>query len=365
LADVSIFSSYQVQFYASGTAALASAFVSVLEAREDLSPSAQSEVIFPAYGCPDLISAAEFSGIKPILVDLDIASPWLDLSQIESAITANTVAIVAVNLFGIGERWSQLREVADRNKLVLIEDSAQFFPAGKDPFEWQGDMVVLSFGRGKPVSVLGGGAVLTKNTSLYKCLPKPAQTPATPGQRLLFRLKATIYNAMVSPYLYWLPQALPFLHLGETRYHPLLNIEAMDAVRLEVLAANISSYQNDHDAIARCEKISSIMSSLHHVRNLPLIGDSEEMPRLLRYPLLLEESSRDRVYKRLQQAGLGVSTMYQKSLPKISGLSHLLDDGQHFKNAEEFASRLITLPTHARVSTKDVEKMEAVIRDSV
>jgi dTDP-4-amino-4,6-dideoxygalactose transaminase len=364
LANISVFSSYQTQFYASGTAALAAALVAVLGAAGKSKERAHVEVILPAYGCPDLISAVVFAGVKPVLVDLEADRPWLDLSLMSAAITENTVAIVAVNLFGIAERWPQLRTIAHQNDVVLIEDSAQYFPDGSEQLGWQGDLVVLSFGRGKPVSLLGGGAVLTKKTSLYEHLPKPQSAALTLSQRLLFSLKTSIYNAMISPFLYWLPQALPFLHLGETRYHPLMAIEAMDQVRLDVLASNVSRYQNDTEAVTRCEKISSMLGSLTRVNNLPLINDTEVKQRLLRYPLLVEEASRARVYKKLKQAGLGASTMYPASLPKIAGLSHILDDKRRFINAESFASRLIALPTHSTVSDKSIKKMKALLRDA-
>ena len=56
-----------------------------------------------------------------------------------------------------------LRPLADAAGAVLIEDSAQAFPRDGGGDFWQGDLVVLSFGRGKPVSLLGGGAVLYRD----------------------------------------------------------------------------------------------------------------------------------------------------------------------------------------------------------
>ena len=374
LADVSVFSTYQIQYYASGTAALAAALVASLDASLTTTPlttaqgteaktkkRAQPEIILPAYGCPDLISAAVYAGVKPILVDLEADSPWLDLQLVVAAITENTIAIVAVDLFGIPERWTQLREISDQFKLVLIEDSAQYFPGVEDDYCWQGDLVVLSFGRGKPVSLLGGGAVLTRKNSLYKCLPKPETKPSSWIKQIKFGLKTRLYNVMISPLLYWLPQTLPFLHLGETHYHPLQSIEPMDQSCLNVLASNISRYQCDVEAMSRCQKISDMLESSGNVKNLPLINDIEVKTRLLRYPLLVEEPSRDGLYETLKQAGLGASVMYPAALPKIAGLEHILDNTV-FENAEKFAARIITLPTHRYVSNNVIAKMKTVFK---
>lgn len=382
LADVPEFSSYKTHYFASGTAALAAALISAKtmnsgtdhgRGRGEETKKGEAEVIFPAYGCPDLISAAVFAGVKPVLVDLEADSPWLDLSLLQAAITENTIAIVAVDLFGIAERWTQLRAIAEQHDLVLIEDSAQYFPGRNNERDWQGDIVILSFGRGKPVSLLGGGSVLIKTAlvkterakleMLYAFLPKPVTKPTTLHSRFLFGLKARVYNVMISPYLYWLPQVLPFLHLGETRYHPLLGIDAMDQLRLDTLASNISRYQQDDGALTRSNKISSVLCSSGKVNNLPLIKDIEVNTRLLRYPLLLEEASRDRIYGMLKQAGLGVSIMYPASLPNIIGLEHILDS-KEFKNAEAFAARILTLPTHRYVSDKVIAKLKAIFEKS-
>ena len=352
-----LFALYQTQFYASGTAALAAAITAAMKLKNCSRP----EIILPAYGCPDLVSAVIYAGAKPVLVDLEAERPWLDLSQLAAAITEDTVAIVAVNLFGIAERWTQLRELAKPGDVVLIEDSAQYFPGKDEQIDLQGDLVVFSFGRGKPVSLLGGGAVLAKETSLFDLLPKAQIKPATLSQRFSVGLKARLYNAMISPFLYWLPQALPFLHLGETRYHVLPDIEAMDQVRAELLASNISCYQADARAKGRCEKISTMLNSLEGVIDLPQVCAMKRNRRLLRYPVLVVAAERDRIYGKLHQAGLGVSIMYPASLPEINGLNHIFDKDHNFPNAQSFASRLITLPVHSSVSDKDIDSMSILL----
>jgi len=357
-----MFPPYQVKYYASGTAALAAALIATMKVKNIQS----AEVILPAYGCPDLISAIEFAGAKPILVDFEMDRPWLDLAQIELAITEKTVAIIAVNLFGISERWDLLRKLADKKDLTLIEDSAQYFPGMDEWHEWHGDLVVLSFGRGKPVSLLGGGAVLAKQSPLFEQLPRFENIANSLAERFSYRLKATLYNAVISPFLYWLPQSLPFLHLGETRYHALADIEMIDQVCLDLLPCNIARYQDDVHVVLCAEKISIMLDTVGDesgdaIINLPQACGTEVNHRLLRYPVLLTASTRDQVFHKLSRAGLGASIMYPASLPKINGLEHILGDKQNFPNAELFASRLITLPMHSFVSEKNIKKMKALL----
>ena len=146
----SIFRPYTAPFYNSGTSALAAAIIVSINKRRTSSP----EVIIPAYTCPDLVSAILFAGAQPILVDFEKDKPWIDLDQLQEKITTETVAVIAVNLFGIPERIKLLKEIIGEKNITLIEDSAQSFLTPEESMRCLGDIVVLSFGRGKPVNML-------------------------------------------------------------------------------------------------------------------------------------------------------------------------------------------------------------------
>ncbi|MDH5710705.1 MAG: DegT/DnrJ/EryC1/StrS family aminotransferase [Gammaproteobacteria bacterium] len=357
-------SRYQPHYYASGTAALAAAIIAAIKLKNVGRP----EVILPAYGCPDLISAAVFAGAQPVLVDLEADCPWMNLAQLAEKTSEQTVAIIGVNLFGISERLSQLRILAERVGAVLIEDSAQAFPGSSGVCVWQGDLVILSFGRGKPVSLLGGGAVLCNKekasySELTRLMPegemRARSNMLAPVQ---FWLKAKLYNGMINPRLYWLPQSLPFLHLGETRYHPLSEIASMDKERLSRLATNIKAYQSNtvgvqnklREILAQCDLDKYGITDLPHLCKIP------EQQRLLRYPLLVRRDARDELYEKLSRIGLGVSRMYPAILPEIDGLE-MLKQQCNFSEAKSFAERLLTLPTHAQVKQRDIDHIGMII----
>jgi dTDP-4-amino-4,6-dideoxygalactose transaminase len=354
----SFFSPYQPRFYASGTAALAAAIIAATR----LKPAQHSEVILPAYSCPDLVSAVVYAGVKPVLVDLEPGRPWMDLAQLQNAVNPQTVAVVAVDLFGIPERLAQLRPVAEKAGTLLIEDSAQAFPGVREEMSWYGDLVVLSFGRGKPVSLLGGGAVLVREPAMLEHLPQCNQQQDDGGDAL-FKLKAALYNRMILPWLYWLPQALPFLHLGETRYHPLSEIGCMDAGRLALLPANIADYRNG--AMQAQAALTGMLGELDPasfgVTDLPRVCGVSPDRQLLRYPLLVDTERRSRLYDELHKRGLGPSLMYPTALPDIDGLETLLAEQGPFPDAEAFAAGIITLPLHRRVTNRDIKRMHKVI----
>ena len=351
-----VFSPYRPFFYNSGTASLAAAIAAAIRNK----PVEKPEVILPAYGCPDIVSAAVFSGAKPVLVDLENDRPWMNLEQLSASINSNTVAVVAVDLLGIPERIAAIRNIVDQADVLLIEDSAQAFPFRVEKPFWGGDLVVLSFGRGKPVTLLGGGAVLVRDPALGSLL---AQGSSQYGGGRLFGLMALLYNLMRSPYLYWIPLGLPFLHLGDTRYHPLPAIETMDPARLRLLDRNVSEYQHHKNdvQVALADIAKETGASGGMVIDLPGVCRVKPHRRLLRYPLLIQAEWRDRVYYRLRNAGLGPSLLYPSSLPRIHGLDELLQGQGDFPAADAFARRILTLPTHEGVRNADIGKIREIL----
>ena len=355
-AQEDFFSPYIPYFYNSGTASLAAAISAAIRYK----PVDKPEVILPAYGCPDIVSAAVFSGAKPVLVDLENERPWINLEKLSASINSHTVAVVAVDLLGITERLAAIRSIVSKADVLLIEDSAQSFPVPVEKPYWEGDLVVLSFGRGKPVTLLGGGAVLVRNGALGRLLTE-GSGQYNAGR--LFGLTARLYNLMRSPYLYWIPLSLPFLHLGETRYHPLTAIETMDPVRLRLLSRNVSKYQHHtNDVQAALADIARGLGDGGEAWiDLSAVCRVQPHQRLLRYPLLVQAEWRDRVYHRLRNAGLGPSLLYPSSLPRIHGLENLLRGQGDFPAADAFARRILTLPTHEGVRKADVCRIREIL----
>ncbi len=83
------------------------------------------EVIVP----PMTMSATAMSpliyGGIPVFVDIEDNYYCLDIKKVKSAITKKTKAIVVVNLLGHPAKLKELRALADRNNIFLIEDAAQ------------------------------------------------------------------------------------------------------------------------------------------------------------------------------------------------------------------------------------------------
>jgi len=83
------------------------------------------EVIVPPATMSATAMAPIFYGGIPVFADIETDTFCLDIDRVEEAITPKTRAILAVNLFGHPARLHELRALADRRGLILIEDNAQ------------------------------------------------------------------------------------------------------------------------------------------------------------------------------------------------------------------------------------------------
>ena len=83
------------------------------------------EVIGVAAGFPTTVNPILQFGAVPVFVDVDPHTWNIDPQKVEEAINSNTKAIIAVSWFGLPANLKELRAIADRYELFLIDDSAE------------------------------------------------------------------------------------------------------------------------------------------------------------------------------------------------------------------------------------------------
>lgn len=127
------------------------------------------EVIVPSNTFIATALAVSYTGAKPVFVEPDLKSFNLDPERIEDKITDRTKAVMAVHLYGQPAPMKEIREIADRYGLKVIEDSAQAHGATYRGRRTGGigDAAGFSFYPGKNLGALGdGGAVVTNDKEL-------------------------------------------------------------------------------------------------------------------------------------------------------------------------------------------------------
>ena len=111
-----------------------------------------------------------FERAKPVFVDIDEKTYNMDTGQIEAKITERTKAILPVHIFGQPVNMHDIRQIAIKHGLYIIEDSCEAIGA-----EWNGkkagtmsDAGVFAFYPNKQMTTGEGGIVVTNNEALAK-----------------------------------------------------------------------------------------------------------------------------------------------------------------------------------------------------
>lgn len=133
-----------------------------------LGAGAGDEVIVGDYTFPATGHSVVWSGATPVFADVrpDIWS--LDPAAVEAAITPRTVGILAVDVFGQPADYDELRAIADRHGLWLMEDAACSAGASYKgrPAGSLADVATFSFHGRKGITAGEGGALTTDRADL-------------------------------------------------------------------------------------------------------------------------------------------------------------------------------------------------------
>jgi perosamine synthetase len=111
-------------------------------------------------------------GATPVFADVDPVTLNMDPAAVETAITERTRAIVAVDMFGYPCELDELRGIADRHGLTLIEDACESVGASYRgrPLGAHGPSAVFAFYPNKQMATGEGGVVTTHSEEEWQLL---------------------------------------------------------------------------------------------------------------------------------------------------------------------------------------------------
>lgn len=126
------------------------------------------EVILPTFTIISCITQIIRCGATPVLVDSDPVTWNMDVSKVESRITARTKAIMVVHIYGLPVDIEPLLQIAGRHGLKVIEDAAEMH--GQEyrgrPCGSFGDLSTFSFYPNKHITTGEGGMIVTDSDAL-------------------------------------------------------------------------------------------------------------------------------------------------------------------------------------------------------
>lgn len=327
----------------SGKAALAL----ILQGLSTLSP--RKKVVIPAYTCYSVPSAVLKAGLAIALCDVDPDTLDFDFSALERLADERTLCVLPTHLFGIPSDVARVRRICSARGILIVEDAAQAMGVVHEgrKLGTLGDAAFFSLGRGKTVTCGSGGVILTSSKEIAASIRTLhaglGREPSAARARSI--IEAVLMKAFLNPSLYWLPDGMPFLGIGETRFlpdFPMYRLSGFKAGMLGIWRARMEE-QN------RCRE----RNGRYFVDALGLRKEgiySRAIP-FLRFPVVAE-SPEGKADACASLRHLGVSPMYPGSVNRIDELRDRFA-GTACPGAERTAATLFTLPTHVLLTDRD------------
>ena len=348
-------------FVSSGRAALAILFKALRRG------SSRREVVIPAYTCFSVPSAVARAGLTIRLCDVDPKTLDLDLNALGRLDLNKALCIVPSGLYGLPGDLVALEQIAITSGAFLVDDAAQCLGATKEGRACGsfGDAGFYSLGRGKGITTMGGGVLVTHRPDLAQRIAGTVRDLPQPSARAVGVAVASslAYSAMLEPSRYWLLDHAPFLGLGVSRFEPDFPITRLSAYQTR-LAARLLPRLDSYNAVRR-RHADQLRSGIEGVEGIEIPRPGEgTSPVYLRFPILArDEAHRSHLLRRLREAEIGASASYPTAIGEIPGIgSYLARRQEACPGARMIAGRILTLPTHPGVTPRDIEAMVSIIR---
>ena len=319
--------------FSSGKAALAF----TLLALKEMTPE-RDKVVMPAYVYYSVPLAVVRVGLKVVPCDLRPHTLEMDLEKLSPLLTKTTLCVIVPHLFGLPARMSEIVKKCHEKDIIVVEDAAQAIGIkynGK-MLGTQGDIGFFSLGRGKTLSTVEGGILITNDDSIGRLLQSKLSLLDSYKtiEKVILLIKVILLFLFTRPNLYWLPRMLPFLRLSETFFDPKFPIKKMSGVQAG-LAGNWRS-KLTHFNNQRKQHTQRFVKGLSSNAFTSFFRDNGFVPACLRFPLVVEKiEDKKRILSESEKKGLGIMFTYPDSIDGIPELANMLNQCSYQEQSNE------------------------------
>lgn len=155
------------------------------------------KIALQAFTCLVVPNSIKWAGALPYYLDID-ESLNLDPENLKAKLKENFKVVIVQHTFGIPAQLDKIIQLTEENNLFLIEDCAHSLGA-----KYQNKLVggfgeasIFSFGRGKVISSVSGGALILNNPSLFDKF-------ISAYQKLNYPPKSWVFKILLHPIITW------------------------------------------------------------------------------------------------------------------------------------------------------------------
>jgi dTDP-4-amino-4,6-dideoxygalactose transaminase len=277
------------------------------------------EVIVPTNTFIATWLAVTYAGATPVPVEPDIHTYNLDSSLIELAITSRTRAIMVVHLYGQPAAMDEIKTIANKYNLKIIEDAAQAHGAtykGKKAGSL-GDAAGFSFYPAKNIGAIGDGGAVTTNDAT---LATKIRLLRNYGSKEKYQHEVAGFNS---------------------------RLDELQAAFLRAKLKKLDDWNTQRQKIAQ-----AYLDALKHLPIvLPMAIDGTVSAWHL---FVIRTKDRDGLRKHLQEAGIETAIHYPKSPHLQDAYQYLGFTKNAFPIAEAMQDQIVSLPFYPQIEEDNV-----------
>lgn len=271
------------------------------------------------------------TGATPVFVDVEKDTGNIDADVIEKAITKKTKAILPVHLYGQMVDMKKILSIAKKHNLKVIEDSAHALESERDGIKpgQKSFGSCFSFYATKGITSAEGGAFSSNDGSVAKLVKKLRSHGITSELAQRERTGLKTYDVDVLGWKYNMDNVKAALLI-----HQVKKIEKHWKRREEIAQKYRKAFEKLEIEMPREYKNSK------HGRHI--------------FPIWVDAQKRNAVLNYLNKNGVGAVINY----PAIHLFSFYRNMGfkdRMFPNAEEIASREISLPLYSKLKDREAD----------
>ncbi len=278
------------------------------------------EVITVANSFIATSEAITMTGARAVFVDCDTQTYNIDIQKVSAAITPRTKAIVPVHLYGQPANMKELKSIAQKNGLFLVEDAAQAHGAEIDGqrIGTLGALASFSFFPGKNLGAFGdAGAIVTNSEEL-----------ATKCRMIANHGRVKKYD------------------------HEFEGVNSrLDGLQGAILSVKLKHLEN---WTAKRRKVATLYSDILQKADVitPYCSDGV---RHVYHLYVIRVKNREVVQAKLKENGIVSGVHYPVTLPNLSAYKYLGHSPNDFPIATQYSKEILSLPIYPEIEENQIK----------
>lgn len=305
-------------------------------------------VIAPAYTCDRVMAGILAAGSTPLLVDVSPEDGSFDRSGLLNALSSHPQAILLTHLFGINSDSDWVYQIAEERGIPIIEDSSLLLDLRHRNDKPHPRAKIFSFGRGKPLGLGGGGALIVYRKQDSERLQSiTEQESSNKRYGYLDLLKGTTRDSAAALFLSWIASRLN-LHMsqGSNKYRAICPATPAhpSSTTFRAISSMICSSRPLELAQATQASLQLYLKSLTERSSSGLNRIGDRIPANTVSPALaIRSSQRNSLIKDLNRAGIDCPRYWNYSIAERMG-------AEGFLGAKQLSLTLLFLPLHDKIT---------------